>query len=273
MAPYLVAQHSREDRWSLVEATGWFEYMRVAPFADCSRFTPPSGTEFLCETTPPSQRPGPDWYIWGGGPARATYGDFRVGNDQLRAFSMAAIKAQPIDYSKEVLTDLGRYLLPLEPRHKVAPGTGPDVLRVHRYASSPLAVDNVTAQLTSYYGMPSVKTQGFLLDRLGRMQQVLRVGTLALSSAMLLALIGAIRLRRERGWILLFVGLTLATLLACVATSNFSTRYAVPVIPFAFIAAALAGSGLTRSPKRDRGVVEHPIEATSGRTQQLVPVP
>ncbi|HEX2381233.1 MAG TPA: glycosyltransferase family 39 protein, partial [Acidimicrobiales bacterium] len=274
MAPYLTVQHAQTDRWSLVEANGWFEYMRIAPFADCSKFTPPKGTEILCESTPPSQRPGPDYYIWGGGPARATYGDFRVGNDQLRAFSTAAIKAQPVDYADEVLADFSRYFLPVEPRHDVNPGTGPEVLRVHSYASSS-AVDNVSPVLASYYGVPSVRTQPFVLDTLGRMQQVMRIGTLALSSALLLSVVGAIRLRRERGWILLFVGMTLATLLACVATSNFSTRYAVPVIPFAFIGAALAGSGLTRGRRRvrDRGADEPPTAATPDRPRQLVPVP
>ena len=197
LAPYLTAQHAHENRWSLVEASGWFEYMRVAPFADCSKFTPPKGTEVLCESTPPSQRPGPDWYSWGGGPARATYGDFKVGNDQLRAFSTAAIKAQPLDFATEVLSDFSRYLVPLEPRHAVAPGTGPEVMRVHTYATSS-AADNVSPLLAAYYGVPSVRTQPFVLDLLGRMQALLRIGTLALSSALLLSVVGAIRLRRER---------------------------------------------------------------------------
>ena len=37
-----------QQRWNL--------YGRVAPWADCTKFTPPPGTRALCEATPPSQR-------------------------------------------------------------------------------------------------------------------------------------------------------------------------------------------------------------------------
>lgn len=42
---------------------GYFDaYGRVAPFADCSKFTPPAGTAKLCIHIPPAQRPGHD--VW-----------------------------------------------------------------------------------------------------------------------------------------------------------------------------------------------------------------
>ena len=43
---------------------GWNLYARAAPFADCSKFTAPAGTEILCEQRPPSERPGPFGYVW-----------------------------------------------------------------------------------------------------------------------------------------------------------------------------------------------------------------
>ncbi len=43
---------------------GWNLYARAAPFADCGKFTPPAGTEILCEQRPPSERPGPFGYVW-----------------------------------------------------------------------------------------------------------------------------------------------------------------------------------------------------------------
>ena len=51
-------------------------YGRVAPFADCTKFTPPRGTEVLCETTPRSERPIADAYIFSywHSPAVRTFG-------------------------------------------------------------------------------------------------------------------------------------------------------------------------------------------------------
>ena len=49
----------------LSDMRGWNLYARAAPFADCGKFTPPAGTEILCEQRPPSERPGPFGYVWG----------------------------------------------------------------------------------------------------------------------------------------------------------------------------------------------------------------
>jgi hypothetical protein len=269
MMPYLVVQHEQTERWSLTKATGWSMYTRVAPFANCSKFTPPPGTEFLCESTPPAERPGTDWYAWGGGPARTVYGDFNLGNTELRSFATAALRAQPLDYASQVLSDFSRFLAPIGPMHSPNGGAGPSTMRVAPGTAVP---DYASPLLSSYYG-ESVTQRPYLLDALGRIQPVMRVGTLLLSAALLLSVVGAIRLRQERRWIVLFVGLALSTLLACVATATFAARYAVPIIPFAFIAAALAGSGLTAPRRRDPEVVEQPTAATPDRPRQLVPVP
>jgi hypothetical protein len=46
------------------DMSGWNLYARIAPFADCSRFTPRPGTRRLCESTPSSQRDGSLGYQW-----------------------------------------------------------------------------------------------------------------------------------------------------------------------------------------------------------------
>jgi hypothetical protein len=47
----------------------------VGQFADWTKVTPPKGTEGLCETRPPSERPGTDFYVWSAGsPAQRTFG-------------------------------------------------------------------------------------------------------------------------------------------------------------------------------------------------------
>ena len=245
MVPYLVAQHAAVDRWSLSPRRGLVEYARVAPFADCAKFTPPAGTEFLCESTPPSQRPGPDYYTWIGGPARAHYADFIYGNNELKAFADAAIKAQPLDYTSDVLADFSRYFWPIGARHVPDGGTGPWYVSVQTH-DQPTS-DFVTQTLAGYYDGVDVSYHPRLLGWLGDLQPIFRVGTVLFSAALLLGLVGVVLGRGPRRWILLFMALPMLTLLACVATATFSVRFAPPVIPFAFIAAALAGSGLTAS--------------------------
>src|SRR2546423_12317734 len=60
LAGYVGVVRVSGGRYSgLTDMNGWDLYGRVAPFADCTKFMPPEGTEVLCESTPPSLRPGP----------------------------------------------------------------------------------------------------------------------------------------------------------------------------------------------------------------------
>ncbi len=60
LAVYFGAFALSDGRYAgLTDFAGWNLYSRVAPFADCSRFDPPEGTEVLCEDVPPAERPGP----------------------------------------------------------------------------------------------------------------------------------------------------------------------------------------------------------------------
>jgi hypothetical protein len=113
----------------------WNLYGRVAPWADCTKFTPPAGTEGLCDPTPPDQRlgrsplgPGPglggnhvtgENYIFGpSSPAQRMFGPpFEVSPDpdanaKLRKWSLAAIKGQPLDYLAAVWNDSVRVVFP-----------------------------------------------------------------------------------------------------------------------------------------------------------------
>ena len=55
---YSDAQYNGARYFGLTRGGNWNLYARVAPFADCSKFTPPSGTRALCDRTPISKRPG-----------------------------------------------------------------------------------------------------------------------------------------------------------------------------------------------------------------------
>jgi hypothetical protein len=250
LAPYFVLQHAVTGRWGATQASGWSIYVRAAPFADCNKFQPPPGTQFLCESTPPAQRGGSDFYGWTGGPARAAYGDFRLGNPELNSFAIAALRAQPGDYVDEVGHDFLRYFIWIGPQH--SPGGGDGAWTVSVSTLDPPTAEFTTATLETYYGNLAPVRRPLLIDGLGRLQPILRVSTYELSAAILLSIGGAIAARGRRWWILLFTGFTLSTLLLCAATAPYAWRYALPILPIAFLAAALAADSLL-SRRPDKG--------------------
>ena len=84
-------------------------------------FTPPAGTESLCEVQPPAQRPLSQtgvWYVFNRsspavrslGPAEDTPAPGAMA--RLRRFSLAAIEGQPLDYLHDVSQDAIRLIDP-----------------------------------------------------------------------------------------------------------------------------------------------------------------
>ena len=70
-------------------------YGRVAPWADCSKFTPPPGTAKLCIYAPVAQRGGSQvWEFSSTSPVSRAYGFIppKDANSQLEAFAVAAIE-------------------------------------------------------------------------------------------------------------------------------------------------------------------------------------
>src|SRR5258708_12794451 len=50
--------------FQLTTSTGAFLYSRVSTFAECSVIKPPAAERWLCISTPPAMRPGPNSYPW-----------------------------------------------------------------------------------------------------------------------------------------------------------------------------------------------------------------
>jgi hypothetical protein len=110
---YAVASKLDNGRLEIGPATGWHLYGRAAPFADCRRFTPPAGTRGLCETTPPAQRPGPEFYLYEPqSPAVRLFGYIGQHDDKVGAFARAAIAHQPGDFLSAVWDDIRAYYVP-----------------------------------------------------------------------------------------------------------------------------------------------------------------
>lgn len=111
---------------ALTSNNAWNLYGRVAPWADCEEFTPPTGTEALCEETPAAERGyrSGEEYIYGGeSPAQLLYGPPYVlasdptAMEQMQDWSEAVVRAQPLDYLHAVWRDTLRLFRPQAPAY------------------------------------------------------------------------------------------------------------------------------------------------------------
>jgi len=121
---YIQWRHAASGLSGLTTNGNWDLYGRVAPWADCTKFSPPAGTEQLCQATPPAQRgnPGAATYIFdASSPAQMLYGPpYQVSPDpyamsRLWEFSISAIEGQPLDYLNAVWQDTIRLVDPNHP--------------------------------------------------------------------------------------------------------------------------------------------------------------
>jgi hypothetical protein len=115
---YFTAEQQAVGHTGLSRNGIWNLYGRVAPFADCSKFTPPGRTSVLCERTPRSARPLTNQYTfnWFYSPAIRAYGNPHTAPPEntaaVASFAYAVILHQPLDYATEVGASLLRYVVP-----------------------------------------------------------------------------------------------------------------------------------------------------------------
>jgi hypothetical protein len=274
IAGYMVWSHAHYGHYALNEATGTFLYSRVSSFADCSKMNPPPDLRVLCDSTPPSQRPGSQEYLWANDEADGTWTPLRTltgTNKTYRftpriesltmRFAERAIQAQPLDYArvvvKDTLTTFGWT------RENVTNSTGnlegsgsefrfePTVRKVPGWITS----DPVSARAArdfggSEYGRPSV-IQPWARFLWAYQKVVYLRGTFLLLFVLAGATGVALGVRRKTrvagsGW----GGLALLPWLTGVAlivlppmTAGFSYRYVLAAVPAICLAAGLAFAG------------------------------
>jgi 4-amino-4-deoxy-L-arabinose transferase-like glycosyltransferase len=255
LAPYLVAAHDKWGVWSLTNSSGWSSYARVAPFADCNEFTPPRGTEGLCEATPASERQFPDFYGWSSAsPARKLFGGPPAANPELRAFGREAVLHQPAYYAKAVLRDLWRYVHPgsdvASPKSLIGPWELRFALRPPdeqcpypecRPPSPAILVSSNRRNLSTWYSPFQQHVRGGF-GVLQDWQGAIRMHGGLLLAFVLVAIAGfATGTGRQRITIFLVLGIALALLVLPVLSTTYNARYAVPAAGF-LAAAAAAGA-------------------------------
>jgi hypothetical protein len=254
---YAAANQATSGRFEIGPASGWHLYGRAASFADCARFTPPAGTEALCESNAADQRPGLDFYLYdGGSPAWRVFGErpWEHHDSQLGAFGRAAVLAQPGSFAKAVYTDLKAYFVPTPTAHRQ--GTGGDLdpqldwgIDLVFYRATHEQVEKGIEQFYAPYRTAiSQSGRSFLHD----LQRKLRFGATLLALCTLLTLLGLVfGGRRARVGVLLFGVGALAMLAGNTLLAYYLGRYSVPLAGPLTAAASIAGWSLWTM-ERDR---------------------
>ena len=260
LGAYYIAEHEAVGGTGLSRNGVWNVYGRVAPFADCSKFTPPPGTERLCETTPRPRRPFTYQYTfnWYYSPAVRYFGNPHSATpeqtDQVAAFAWAAITGQPLDYAEEVGAGLLRYVVPDSFRGY---GGGPSyndlvgrsVLFNRLFRREGLGV----ARGHGYRDARRFSVDHGLLDVLRAYESVTRIqGPLFVLMALLSLAAPFLTSGRARGAALLFALAGWTLCVVPVATVEFSVRTGLPGFGALGAAAALGGGGLAAVVRRRR---------------------
>jgi Dolichyl-phosphate-mannose-protein mannosyltransferase len=240
------------SRFQIAPSPGWLLYLRVAQFADCSRFTPPAGTSALCEKTPLSKRPSAqDYQDSPASPALRTFGAYGLHDGQVGAWARRALLAQPGDFLKTAWAYLRSYYDPgsrpqrlrtvsstgLDPQLDFTlpllaadPSTKSDTpLYTHRIAAA--IAGYFTAALRRYYGNFGTHLHPSGVRFLRHWQLVFRFGATLLFITTMLIVIGlGIGSRRSRVGVLLFGIGGLSLLLGPVLLGEYAGRYTVPSV-------------------------------------------
>ena len=271
IAGYMVWSHAHYGHYALNEATGTFLYSRVSSFAECSKMHPAPDLLVLCDSTPPSQRPGSQEYLWANDEADGTRTPLtaltgtnkvyrftpRIESLTMR-FAERAIEAQPLDYArvvaKDTLTTFGWT------RENVTNPIGNLEGSGSKFRFEP-TVDKAPSWITSDavnagaardfggtgYGRPSVKKPWARF--LWAYQKVMYLrGTFLLLFVLAGAIGVALGVRRKTrvagtGWggLALLPWLTgMALIVLPPMTAGFSYRYVLAAVPAACLAAGLA---------------------------------
>ena len=259
LGTYSGFQHRSEGTWNLWRSSGWGLYSRVAPFADCSDFTPPSGTRFLCESNRPEERSGPDFYGWGGGPARTAFGAPPAGNETLQRFARAVVIHQPVAYTKTVAKDTLRYFVPSFGFDRASSGSGPDLYLLDRRAG--IYESWVEDAVESYYQPFDLKVDPSAVRALTNYQELVRVHGIILLQFFLVALVGLLYTAgKQRRALIFLTAFGFLLLLVPAATTSYHARYAVPAEGIVAAAAAIGGAAILRRLQRPAA----PGELSSG---------
>jgi hypothetical protein len=251
---YAVWFHSVNNVYGITDWGGRFLYARVAPIADCTKFTVPADERHLCPKDPVGKRPrvygsSVEYYMWGR--SSSPVWTLPVTEDQRRKlagdFAKRVIENQPLTYAKTVAHDFLRAFYPV-PAHR--DGELP-IFRWQFQTFFPLYFLNEYQYIAAFGKAPH-------LDKpLARFLKAYRgigftpgpVFAICLIAGLLAAFgVGRARRSRMRTAALLFTTMGIAIFGSSVLTNQFGYRYYVPLIALVPPAGALGLTALIRRP-------------------------
>jgi hypothetical protein len=243
--------HGEHGVWAMSQSGGRAMYMRTTAWVDCSRFSMPEYERPLCPAEPVGQRLDPTQYGWHmpDGTHNLAPPDGITPNDAMGDFAMRAIRAQPWDYARTSLRDVGLNFW--VPRQDVFEYDTAGKWSFERYVDR----REVTAYTVPSYRahgdeLPSVHRPGAsLLADYGRLVYLWGPALLALLALAVGSLLVRGRRRAPRRCViglLLMVGGGL--MVAPDFTAEFVWRYQLPAVLLVPMAAAL-GWARIRSPR------------------------
>lgn len=228
--------YERESAWDL--------YGKVATFVDCSDFTPPSGTAFLCPSEPPAHRQPPAFYQYApGSPAVRRFGPEyyapQYANAVVEKFSVAAIEHEPIAYLGAIMRGLGRYVLP-----SLGEGNTPE--QVREDVSNPAQERAEQPAFTPFYSdSPGYLGPPSAFRPLSTYESYTRVEGPLLILLLLFAIVAPVCLPRRTRWAAAIFTLTaLSSILFALAGNGYDARYAYPTFGPLAAGAALGAWGI-----------------------------
>jgi hypothetical protein len=248
---YVGTQAYFTGRWGYERQSAWNLYGRVATFADCSRFTPPKGTAFLCPTEPPSRRNTGNYFQYDAhapavrryhGPARAP----GSANAVLQRFSVAAIEKEPGAYAAAVMRGLSFYVLPRE-GEGYSPQALTDALLDTGTQHTGNSIKARPAVALLYPTSTGLHYSSGALTAISWYERHTRLGGAVMFLLLGAALAGPFVLRGRTRTAAVFLGLTaLLSITVAIATNSYDARYACPTFGPLAASAALGGWGLAR---------------------------
>jgi len=268
LGSYALAQHQQTGYWGLTTPAGpWNLYSRVAPFADCHKFKPPSGTAILCEQTSPTLRtatvadyayspasPAVRAFSWGSGPYSATAAD----NRKLASFTQAVMVHQPLDYIKTFVEGMAAYVAPIRiefgNRSELAPD---DQAFFHHGLFDSATLTLAAKHALPYYGQHSFHKNRSLMSLLFAYESAARITGPMMAAMMILSFFAlfAPAGRPRQAARLLFL-LAWVTLIVPPATHEWDARYTIPALGPLAAVATLGAWQLGRLLRREGGSVQ-----------------
>jgi hypothetical protein len=256
---YVAAQGLLTGFWGYERLGGLNLYGRVATFVDCSQFTPPKGTAFLCPSEPLAHRGIPNYFEYGASSPVYRHGPLtEPENAVFQRFSVAAIEHEPIAYVGIILRGLTYYITP-----RFGEGYTPDELREEllNWATIGPEIALYYPDCQAYTSNPRAATyhphcRVFPLNSgsnhaLVAYERDTRVQGPLLVILLLAAIVGAPLLKGRVRWAAILFTLTAVfSATFAVAGNSYDARYAYPTLGPLAAGAALGAWGIAIHLKR-----------------------